>query len=196
VVIVFEGWDAGGKGGAIKRLTAPLDPRGYTVIPISAPKGADASHHYLWRFWRHLPKDGHFGIFDRSWYGRVTVERVEGFCTEEEWRRAYQEINEFEYSLHRHGAVLLKFWLEISPEEQLRRFQRRLRIPSKRVKITDEDWRNRAKWPRYLEAVSDMLRQTSTPYAPWTIVEAESKRYARVKVLSTTVAALEARLNE
>jgi len=194
-VIVFEGWDAGGKGGAIKRITRRLDPRGYAVIPISAPKGDEATHHYLWRFWRHLPKDGHIAIFDRSWYGRVMVERVEGFCSEAEWLRAYQEINEFEYSIARHGAVILKFWLHISPEEQLRRFVRRERISFKRYKITDEDWRNRAKWPAYLEAVSDMLRQTSTPYAPWTIVEANDKPYARVKVLETTVAALEAALD-
>lgn len=195
VVILFEGWDAAGKGGAIKRLTQSLDPRGYAVIPISAPKGDEATRHYLWRFWRQLPKDGHLAIFDRTWYGRVLVERVEGFCSEEDWRRAYQEINEFEYSLARHGAVVVKFWLHISPDEQLRRFERRERIPFKNYKITDEDWRNRAKWPQYVEAVGDMVRQTSTPYAPWTIVEANEKPHARVKVLETTVSAIQAALD-
>jgi polyphosphate:AMP phosphotransferase len=192
-VVVFEGWDAAGKGGAIRRLTARLDPRGYRVVPICAPTRAELARHYLWRFWKELPKDGHWAIFDRSWYGRVLVERVEGFCSEEEWRRAYQEINEFERSLAHHGTVLVKFWLDITPEEQLRRFRRRELSPVRRHKITDEDWRNRAKWPEYHAAVSDMLRHTSTAYAPWTIVEAEDKRWARVKVCEHLRQALEGR---
>ena len=190
-VIMFEGWDAAGKGGTIKRLTENLDPRGYSVIPIAAPTRVEASCHYLWRFWQQIPKDGHMAIFDRSWYGRVIVERIEGFCTEEQWRRAYQEINEFERTLADHGAVICKFWLHISPEEQLARFRRRESIASKNYKITDEDWRNRAKWPQYLEAVSDMLRQTSTPHAPWTIVEANDKLWARVKVLNTVLRSMQ-----
>ncbi len=190
-IMVFEGWDAAGKGGAIKRLTVRLDPRGYDVIPFSAPHGAEATHHYLWRFWRQIPKAGHIAIFDRSWYGRVLVERVEGFATEDAWRRAYQEINEFERVLHEDGAVILKFWLHISPEEQVRRFRARETNPMKRYKITDEDWRNRAKYPAYLAAVSEMLRRTSTAYAPWTVVEGDSKHYARVKVLRTAIEAVE-----
>ena len=178
-------------GGAIKRLTENLDPRGYRVIPIAAPTRVEASCHYLWRFWQQIPKDGHMAIFDRSWYGRVVVERIEGFCTEEQWRRAYQEINEFELALADHGAVICKFWLHISPEEQLARFRRREQIASKNYKITDEDWRNRAKWPQYLEAVSDTLRQTSTPHAPWTIVEANDKLWARVKVLNTVLCSMQ-----
>lgn len=191
VVIAFEGWDAAGKGGAIKRLTQRIDPRGYTVLPVAAPRPDEKERHYLWRFWRDIPKDGHMAIFDRSWYGRVLVERVEGFCTREQWRRAYQEINEFERALASHGVVLVKFWLHITPEEQLDRFRRREQIPGKHHKITDEDWRNRARWPEYLEAVSDMVRQTSTPHAPWTLVEANDKYWARVKVCKTVMAALE-----
>jgi polyphosphate:AMP phosphotransferase len=193
VVVVFEGWDAAGKGGAIKRATARLDPRGYRVIPIAAPSRAELDRHYLWRFWKDLPKDGHWAIFDRSWYGRVLVERVEELCSEQEWRRAYQEINELERSLAHHGTVVVKFWLDISPEEQLRRFRRRESSPIRRHKITEEDWRNRAKWPEYHAAVSDMLRHTSTAYAPWTIVEAEDKRWARVKVCEHLVQAVEGR---
>lgn len=194
VVIVFEGWDAGGKGGAIKRLTARLDPRGYEVIPVAAPTKEELSHHYLWRFWTKVPKDGHWAIFDRSWYGRVLVERVEGFAKVEQWERAFQEINEFERWLAQHGSVVVKFWLDISPEEQLRRFRRREQSPVRRHKIVDEDWRNRARWPEYHEAVSDMLRQTSTAHGPWTVVEAESKKWARVKVCETVVRALEHRI--
>jgi polyphosphate:AMP phosphotransferase len=193
-VVVYEGWDAAGKGGNIKRLTQELDPRGYEVIPIAAPDATEKAHHYLWRFWRQLPKAGHIAIFDRSWYGRVLVERVEGFATENEWRRAYQEINEFERHLAEHGSVLTKFWLHLSPEEQLRRFQERERVPHKRHKITADDWRNRAKWNRYREAVIEMIERTSTSYAPWTIVEAENKLWARVKTLDTLVKALEDRL--
>jgi AMP-polyphosphate phosphotransferase len=196
VVLVFEGWDAAGKGGAIKRLTVNLDPRGYDVIAVAAPTREEKARHYLWRFWRDIPKDGHLTIFDRSWYGRVVVERIEGFCSAEDWRRAYQEINEFERQVAEHGAVICKFWLHISPEEQLARFRARERTPLKLHKITDEDWRNRARWPQYLEAVSDMLRQTSTSYAPWTIVEANDKLWARVKVIKTVVQAVEAALGD
>lgn len=190
VVIVFEGWDAAGKGGVIKRLTERLDPRGYDVIPVAAPAGDEAARHYLWRFWRDLPKAGHLAIFDRSWYGRVLVERVEGFAAEPAWRRAYEEINAFERELAAAGVALVKFWLHISPEEQLRRFRAREQDPAKRHKITPEDWRNRVKLPLYLEAVGDMLRWTSTPEAPWTVVEAEDKLHARVKVCETVAAAL------
>ena len=161
------------------------------MIPFSAPRGEEATHHYLWRFWRHVPKAGHIAIFDRSWFGRVLVERVEGFATEEEWRRAYQEINEFERTLHESGLVLVKFWLHISAEEQVNRFRLREANPLKRYKIVDEDWRNRAKYPQYLHAVSEMLRRTSTAYAPWTVVEGNSKHYARVRVLKTAIRALE-----
>jgi polyphosphate:AMP phosphotransferase len=190
-IVAFEGWDAAGKGSAIKRLVEELDPRGYAVIPVAAPSAEEKAHHYLWRFWRDLPKGGHLAVFDRTWYGRVLVERVEGFAGEEAWRRAYREINEFERALTEAGVVLVKFWLHVSPEEQLRRFRAREANPDKRYKIVPEDWRNRAKWPQYVDAVGDMLRQTSTAAAPWTIVEAEDKPYARVQVLRTVVEALE-----
>ena len=191
VMIGYEGWDAAGKGGNIRRVTEALDPRGYTVIPIAAPKGDDATHHYLWRFWRQIPKAGHLAIFDRTWYGRVLVERVEGFCSEAEWRRAYQEINEFEVSLTNSGMVLVKFWLQISKDEQLRRFKEREKIEYKHYKITAEDWRNREKWNAYRQAVVDMLQNTSTTYAPWTIVEANDKLWARIRTLRTIVEAIE-----
>lgn len=184
-VLVFEGWDAGGKGGAIRRLTRLLDPRGYEVNPVAAPQGEEKTHHYLWRFWRAQPKAGHLAIFDRSWYGRVLVERVEGFASTQEWQRAYHEINEFETQLIESGAILLKFWMHISKDEQLKRFKTREEAPHKRWKITDEDWRNREKWEDYWGPVSDMLEQTSTPQAPWIIVEGNDKRYARLKVLET-----------
>jgi polyphosphate kinase 2 (PPK2 family) len=193
-IIAFEGWDAAGKGGVIKRLTRGLDPRGYEVAPIAAPSTEEKAHHYLWRFWRAIPKAGHITIFDRSWYGRVLVERVEGFCTEDEWKRAFREINEFERQLADYGAAVVKFWLHISPQEQLRRFKERQRTPYKQWKITDEDWRNREKWPQYRIAVNDMLTQTSTPHAPWTILEANCKLHARVKALRTVADALEAAL--
>ncbi|MCL1848787.1 MAG: phosphate--AMP phosphotransferase [Clostridiales bacterium] len=192
--IVFEGWDAAGKGGAIKRIVSPLDPRGYRVAPSSAPNDIERAHHYLWRYWNEAPKAGHLTIFDRSWYGRVMVERVEGFCTREEWKRAYQEINDFEDQLVSSGVVLVKFWLHIDQEEQLRRFENRMNDPEKQWKITDEDWRNRAKWDEYLEAIDEMLYKTSTANAPWTIVEAISKPYARVKVAETVVSQLEKQL--
>ncbi|HTP50247.1 MAG TPA: hypothetical protein VMK42_06090 [Anaeromyxobacteraceae bacterium] len=196
VVVVYEGWDAAGKGGNIKRVIGALDPRGYSVIPIAAPAGEDARHHYLWRFWSRIPKAGHFAIFDRSWYGRVLVERVEGFCTEAEWRRAYQEINEFELSLGHFGTIVVKFWLHISREEQLRRFRERQRLAFKRYKITEEDWRNREKWDLYRLAVADMIANTSTRHAPWTIVEANDKPWARVRTLRTLAEAIERGLEE
>ncbi len=190
VIIAFEGCDAAGKGGAIKRLTQGLDPRGFEVIPVAAPDETERRHHYLWRFWRSFPKKGHFAIFDRTWYGRVLVERVEGFCSENDWRRAYDEINAMEECLSDSGAVLCKFWLHISQEEQLRRFNDRKNSEWKSWKLSDEDWRNREKWPQYKKAVDEMLVRTSTEHAPWTIVEAECKLYSRIKVLSTVIESL------
>lgn len=194
VILAFEGWDAGGKGGAIKRLTEKLDPRGYEVIPTASPNDIEKAHHYLWRFWNAVPKAGHIAIFDRTWYGRVMVERIEGFCTQDEWQRAYKEINEMEEQFANFGAVVLKFWLHIDKDEQERRFKERMEIPEKQWKITDEDWRNREKWDQYEEAVDEMIVRTSTSYAPWIIVEGNSKYYARIKVLETVVNALEERL--
>jgi polyphosphate kinase 2 (PPK2 family) len=195
VVMVFEGWDAAGKGGAIKRVTERLDPRGYVVHPIAAPQGDDKTHHYLWRFWRRLPESGQIAIFDRSWYGRVMVERIEGFCKEEEWKRAYREINQFERELVDYGTILFKFWLHIGADEQLRRFEERSVNELKQWKLTDEDWRNRDKWDAYYNAVNEMLVKTSTVSAPWTIVESNCKWYARVKVLKTLVEKLSKELN-
>ena len=196
VVIGFEGWDAGGKGGAIKRLTERMDPRGYIVHPTASPNDIERAHHYLWRFWTDMPKDGHITIFDRTWYGRVMVERIEGFCSQKEWKRAYQEINDMERDLADAGAVVLKFWMQIDKDEQEKRFLARQENPDKQWKITDEDWRNRSKWDAYEEAVNEMLLRTSTSYAPWIIVEANDKYYARVKVLQTVVDAIEQRLKE
>ncbi len=197
LVVVYEGWDAGGKGGNIKRVTEKLDPRGYEVFPIAAPDGEDRTHHYLWRFWRRLkpPDEKQILIFDRSWYGRVMVERIEGFCTEEEWKRAYREINFFERQLVDFGMILAKFWIHISSQEQLQRFEARKDIDYKSWKLTDEDWRNREKWDSYEEAVEDMLLKTSTLTAPWTIVEGNDKSYARVKSLRTLVELLSRELN-
>jgi polyphosphate kinase 2 (PPK2 family) len=195
VVIVYEGSDAGGKGGNIKRVTEKLDPRGYVVHAIAAPKGDDATHHYLWRFWRRLPEKGQIAIFDRSWYGRVMVERIEGFCTEEEWKRAYREINHFERQLVDFGTILFKFWIHISKDEQLRRFTARERTAYKAWKLTDEDWRNREKWDQYEEAVNEMLLRTSTLTAPWTVVEGNCKWHARIKTLRTLVDGLSRELN-
>lgn len=194
VVLAFEGWDAGGKGGAIKRLTHALDPRGYVVHPVSAPNDIEKAHHYLWRFWQAMPKDGHITIFDRSWYGRVMVERIEGFCSENEWKRAYKEINEMEENLVHSGAIVLKFWMQIDKDEQERRFKERQENPAKQWKITDEDWRNREKWDQYEIAVDEMLLRTSTANAPWIIVEGNCKYYARIKVLETVIEAIEKRL--
>ena len=196
VIITYEGWDAAGKGGNIKRITEALDPRGYEVHPIASPEPHEKARHYLWRFWTRLPKNGHIAIFDRTWYGRVMVERIEGFCREEEWRRAYQEINEMESHLVNAGAVVLKFWLQIDKDEQKRRFEERMRIPEKQWKITDEDWRNREKWDQYELAVNEMLVRTSTTYAPWIVVEGNCKYYARVKVLRTVVEALEKKIEQ
>ena len=191
VVIVYEGWDAAGKGGNIKRLTGALDPRGFEVHPIASPEPKEKARHYLWRFWTRLPKDGHIAIFDRSWYGRVMVERLEGFCSENDWQRAYYEMNEFEQELHNWGAVILKFWVQIDKDTQLARFTDRQNTPSKQWKITDEDWRNREKWDLYEQAVDEMLQKTSTTYAPWHILESVDKKYARIKALQTVIDALE-----
>jgi AMP-polyphosphate phosphotransferase len=194
VVLVFEGWDAAGKGGAIQRLVQELDPRGYVVHAIAAPSGDDKARHYLYRFWRRLPPRGQIAIFDRSWYGRVLVERVEGFARPDEWQRAYSEINEFERQLAEFGTIICKFWLHLSPDEQLRRFEERKNVPYKAWKLTDEDWRNREKWPQYEVAADEMLVRTSTPAAPWTVVESEDKRFGRVRVLRTVVQRLESEL--
>jgi polyphosphate kinase 2 (PPK2 family) len=190
VIMVYEGWDAGGKGGNIKRVTERLDPRGFVVHAIAAPSGEDKTHHYLWRFWRRLPEKGQIAIFDRSWYGRVMVERIEGFCTEEEWRRAYREINSFERKLVDFGTIMFKFWIHISQEEQLARFNSRKDDRLKQWKLTDEDWRNRDKWDEYYRAVNDMLIKTSTLTAPWTVIEGNCKWYARIKALWTLVISL------
>ncbi|MFH1706378.1 MAG: polyphosphate:AMP phosphotransferase [Planctomycetota bacterium] len=191
VVMAFEGWDAAGKGGCIKRLTQKLDPRGYEVVPVAAPNDIERAHHYLWRFWIQLPKAGHITIFDRTWYGRVLVERIEGFCSEGEWKRAYREINEMEQHMAHFGTVICKFWLHIDQKEQLRRFKERERLEHKRWKITEEDWRNREKWDVYKAAVDEMAFRTSTSFAPWTIVEANNKLHARIKVLDTVIKAIE-----
>jgi AMP-polyphosphate phosphotransferase len=190
-ILVFEGWDAAGKGGAIRRLTAAIDARAYQVIPIAAPTEEERAQHYLWRFWRHLARRGRVTIFDRSWYGRVLVERVEGFASEQEWMRAYAEINQFESQLTAHGIVLAKFWMHVTKAEQLRRFQARKTSAFKRWKLTDEDWRNRKQWGAYEQAVNDMVERTSTRQAPWTLVEANDKYYARLKVLTTLCERLE-----
>jgi polyphosphate kinase 2 (PPK2 family) len=195
VVMVFEGWDAGGKGGAIKRVTEKLDPRGYVVYSIAAPKGDDAIRHYMYRFWRRLPESGQIAIFDRTWYGRVMVERIEGFCTESDWKRAYREINQFERQLVDFGTILFKFWLHISKAEQLARFESRANDPLRKWKLTEEDWRNREKWSVYAQAVDEMLLKTSTVTAPWTIVEGDDKYYARVKILKTLVDKLSTELD-
>lgn len=197
LVVVYEGWDASGKGGNIRRVTARLDPRGYEVFAIAAPSGEDKTHHYLWRFWRRMPppEEKQVLIFDRSWYGRVLVERVEGFAKEHEWKRAYREINHFERQLTDAGAVVVKFWVHISPEEQLKRFKERKDKPYKTWKLTDEDWRNRDKWGEYQAAAEEMLVKTSTLRAPWTIVAGNYKWYARVKCLRTLVETLSRELD-
>jgi polyphosphate:AMP phosphotransferase len=182
-ILVFEGWDAAGKGGAIRRVTAALDARDYQIVPVAAPTYEERAQHYLWRFWRHVPRDGRFTIFDRSWYGRVLVERVEGFAPVADWDRAYGEINAFERQLTDHGMAVAKFWIHVSPAEQLKRFKERARVPYKRYKITDEDWRNRKKMPAYREAVEEMLARCTAPAAPWTVVAGDDKRFARVQIL-------------
>ena len=191
VIIAYEGWDAAGKGGNIKRVSAALDPRGYQVHPIASPEPHEKARHYLWRFWNRLPKSGHIAIFDRTWYGRVMVERIEGFCTENDWQRAYNEINEFEHELVDSGAVIIKFWIQIDKQTQLDRFTERQNTPAKQWKITDEDWRNREKWDLYESAVNDMLQKTSTTFAPWHVLESNDKRYARIRALQIVVNELE-----
>lgn len=191
VIIAYEGWDAAGKGGNIKRIAGALDPRGYEVHPIAGPEPHEKARHYLWRFWTRLPKDGHIAIFDRTWYGRVMVERLEGFCSTNDWQRAYHEINEFEKELSEWGAVIFKFWVQIDKKTQLERFTQRQNTPEKQWKITDEDWRNREKWDDYEAAVNEMLQKTSTVYAPWYILESVDKRYARIKALRIIVEELE-----
>ena len=191
VVIAYEGWDAAGKGGNIKRLASALDPRGCEVLPIASPTPDELHRQYLWRFWTRLPKTGHIAIFDRSWYGRVMVERLEGFCTEDDWKRAYDEINEFERELTDAGTVVLKFWVQIDKDTQLQRFQDRENTPEKRWKITDEDWRNREKWDAYEVAINAMLQKTNTRNAPWIILESVDKRYARIKAMEAVIHALE-----
>jgi AMP-polyphosphate phosphotransferase len=191
LIVVYEGWDAAGKGGNIKRVTERLDPRGYEVFSIAAPQGEDQKHHYMWRFWRRLtaPDEKQIQIFDRSWYGRVLVERIEGFCEQAEWKRAFHEINEFERQLTDAGSILVKLWVHISKEEQLRRFEARQQDPYRAWKLTDEDWRNREKWDHYAEAVNEMLLKTSTLYAPWSVVPGNDKNYARLFSLRELVRA-------
>lgn len=191
VIIAYEGWDAAGKGGNIKRIAEALDPRGFEVHPIASPEPHEKARHYLWRFWNRLPKTGHIAIFDRTWYGRVMVERLEGFCNENEWQRAYNEINEFEKELSDWGAVIIKFWVQIDKDTQLARFTDRQNTPGKQWKITDEDWRNREKWDLYEGAVNEMLRKTNTAYAPWHVLESNDKKYARIKALKIVVKAIE-----
>ena len=193
-ILVFEGWDAAGKGGAIRRLTAAIDARACQVIPIAAPTEEERAQHYLWRFWRHLARRGRVTIFDRSWYGRVLVERVEGFASPQEWTRAYAEINQFETQLVAHGVVLVKYWIHITKSEQLKRFRAREHAVYKRWKLTDEDWRNRKQWDVYEQAVNDMIERTSTRQAPWTLIEANDKYFARLKVLTTVCDRLESHL--
>src|SRR5581483_3849220 len=194
LIVCFEGWDAAGKGGAIRRLTEKVDPSLYVAHSIGTPAGDDKTHHYLWRFWRRLPEAGRMALFDRTWYGRVLVERVERFTPEAAWRRGYDEINDFEHQLVRFGAVLLKFFIHIDKDEQERRFKLRASDELTAWKLTDEDWRNREKWDAYLEAYEECFARTSTPEAPWTLVEGDDKGWARVKVCETVAAALEAAL--
>jgi polyphosphate:AMP phosphotransferase len=194
-ILVFEGWDAAGKGGAVRRVTGAIDARAFQVIPIAAPTDEERAQHYLWRFWRHLARKGRFTIFDRSWYGRVLVERVEGFAAEHEWMRAYAEINQFESQLVAHDIAVVKFWMHVTKDEQLRRFNARKQESFKRWKLTDEDWRNRKKWDAYQQAVNDMVERTSTRQAPWTLVEANDKYFARLKVLETVCDRLESQLD-
>ncbi len=187
VIIAYEGWDAAGKGGNIKRITGALDPRGFEVLPIASPEPHEKARHFLWRFWTRLPKTGHIAIFDRTWYGRVMVERIEGFCSENDWQRAYNEINEFEKELTDWGAVVIKFWVQIDKRTQLKRFKERQATPEKQWKITDEDWRNREKWNQYESAIDEMIQKTSTEFAPWYILESVDKKYARIKALEIVI---------
>lgn len=187
LVIGFEGMDAAGKGGAIKRLTQRLDPRGYVVHPIAAPTQDELKYNHLHRFWKHLPARGQIGIFDRTWYGRVLVEKIEGFATKDEWGRAYEEINQFEKALTDDGNIILKFWIQVSNEEQLKRFKERQEDPYKKWKLTDEDWRNRDKWSLYVNAANDMFDKTDKKNAPWILIEGNDKKYARIQVLKETI---------
>ena len=196
VIITYEGWDAAGKGGNIKRITEALDPRGYEVHPIASPEPHEKARHYLWRFWTRLPKSGHIAIFDRTWYGRVMVERLEGFCSENDWRRAYNEINEFEKELKEWGAVIIKFWVQIDKDTQLERFEERQNTPEKQWKITDEDWRNREKWDDYEVAVDEMLQKTNTSFAPWHVLESVDKKYARIKALKIVIEEIQKALGD
>ncbi|MBR2836166.1 MAG: hypothetical protein IKE43_10745 [Coriobacteriales bacterium] len=196
LMLMYEGWDAAGKGGNIKRVAQAIDARAYQIFPSPAPTKPELAHPHLWRYWTRLPKAGHVGIYDRSWYGRVLVERVEGFATPKQWARAYDEINAFEHELTQWGAILLKFWVDVTPEEQLARFEARAADPTKTWKITDEDWRNREKYPQYKEAVDDMFRLTSTEFAPWTVLESDDKHFARIQALRAINEALEARLHK
>ena len=196
VIIAYEGWDAAGKGGNIRRIAEALDPRGYEVHPIASPEPHEKARHYLWRFWNRLPKTGHIAIFDRTWYGRVMVERLEGFCSTNDWQRAYVEINEFERELADWGAIIVKFWVQIDKDTQLERFKDRENTPEKRWKITEEDWRNREKWDSYEVAVNEMLQKTNTAYAPWHILESNDKKYARIKALKTVIEAIEDKLEK
>ena len=191
VILCYEGWDAAGKGGNIRRIARPLDPRGFDVMPIASPEPHEINRQYLWRFWTRLPRSGHICIFDRTWYGRVMVERLEGFCTEDDWRRAFNEMNEFERQLTDWGAVVIKFWIHIDQDTQLARFTDRQNTPEKQWKLTEEDWRNREKWPQYEEAIDEMLQKTSTENAPWFIIESNDKKYARIKTLKIVIKALE-----
>ena len=194
-VIVFEGWDAAGKGGALRRLTSSIDARLYRSISVAAPTDEELAHHYLWRFWRQIPRAGYMTLYDRSWYGRVLVERVEKFAQPHEWMRAYQEINDFEEQLVDNGVVVLKFWLHVTPEEQLRRFEERQQTPWKQHKLTEEDWRNRDKWNSYAQAINEMVLRTSSDKAPWTLVPANDKLHARIQVLQTVCERLQQALH-
>ena len=194
LIIAYEGWDAAGKGGNIKRVAGAMDPRDCEVHPIASPTPDEKQRHFLWRFYNRLPKTGHVSIFDRTWYGRVMVERLEGFCTENDWQRAYNEINEFEADLTAWGAIVVKFWVQIDKDTQLERFNDRKNNPEKQWKLTDEDWRNRDKWDLYETAVNEMIKKTNTSYAPWTVLESNDKKYARIKALETIIARIEERV--
>ncbi|MCR5107255.1 MAG: polyphosphate:AMP phosphotransferase [Lachnospiraceae bacterium] len=194
VIIAYEGWDAAGKGGNIKRVASALDPRGYEVFPIASPSAEEKNRHFLWRFYNRLPKTGHIAIYDRTWYGRVMVERLEGYCSENDWKRAYNEINEFEKDLTDWGAVVIKFWVQIDKDTQLERFTLRQNTPEKQWKITDEDWRNREKWDLYETAIDEMIAKTSTEFAPWHVLESNDKKYARIKALEIIISEIKKKL--
>lgn len=194
LIIAYEGWDAAGKGGNIKRIASALDPRGYEVFPIASPTPAEKNRHFLWRFYNRLPKTGHVAIYDRTWYGRVMVERLEGYCSENDWQRAYNEINEFEKDLTDWGAIVIKFWIQIDKDTQLERFTLRQNTPEKQWKITDEDWRNREKWDLYEGAIDEMISKTSTNFAPWYVIESNDKKYARIKALETVIEEIKKRV--